>query len=314
MNVIKNDNANEAEFKSLTKLIKNDIDQILKNLNNQTIDSENYNIQFYKIKHLENKIEKIEGMIRNKTTSIENIAFYLYDTLSKTYLHLYDYHKNGELFVNSKFEKKSSLSVNNKLIELCRKAFWLYNTYLTYDSSCRNMMVHHINNLACLETKQNIMLSEYAEFMENFANKAQNTEIDFCMPSELELLEYLKDKKELTTFIDAFKDALNMQICFIIDITKNETPHYHQFVNQLVSDILDTGWKKSPKRCAYIGYRERNEEHEFHQFTDNIAEIREAIRKTEFSGGGGDTAEDVEFALELFTKKIKFNRRVISNE
>lgn len=341
-----------AEIESIIKLIKNDLDQILQNLDSQTCNPENYNIQFYKIKHLANKIEKIEGIIINKTTSIENIAFYLFDILSKTYSHLYDYHRNSELFVNS---KKASLSVNNKLIELCRKAFWLYNTYLIYDSSCRNMMVNHINNLACLETKEKIMLSEYAEFMENFASKAQNTEIDSCKPSEFELLaqivdeiekdlkntknlnlikalqnelrrrnqtssliEHIKNDEELKRFIDAFKDACKIQICFIIDITKNETPHYHHFVNQLVSDILDAAVRSYSRsislRCAYIGYRERNEEYEFHQFTDNIAEIREAIRKTEFGGGGSDTAEDVEFALDLFINEVVFNRRVISNE
>ena len=47
-------------------------------------------------------------------------------------------------------------------------------------------------------------------------------------------------------------------------------------------------------------------------FTDNIDTIREAIRNTE-PDGGDDTAKDVEFALDLFVKKILFNRVVIKN-
>lgn len=129
------------------------------------------------------------------------------------------------------------------------------------------------------------------------------------------LLEHLKDERELKSFIDAFKDARNLQICFLIDVTGSIAKYYDNFKNQVLTAILDavlSDVNKGSKRYAYIGYRERNEDYEFHQFTENIDEIREAIRNTK-PEGGGDTAEDVEFALDLFVKKILFNRKVFKN-
>lgn len=47
------------------------------------------------------------------------------------------------------------------------------------------------------------------------------------------LLDHLKCESELKTFIDYFKDARNLQICFIIDVTKTS----RHFKNQIA--ILD---------------------------------------------------------------------------
>jgi hypothetical protein len=129
----------------------------------------------------------------------------------------------------------------------------------------------------------------------------------------LSLLEHLKNEEELKNFIDAFKDAQNLQICFLIDVTASIKKYYDNFKNQVLTAILDavlSDVNSGSKRYAYIGYRERNEDHEFFQLTNDLAQIRDAIRNTE-PKGGGDDAEDVEFALDLFTKKIQFNRAVI---
>lgn len=52
------DSFNAAEFESIIKLVKNDIDHILKNLDTPKSNPENYNTQFYKIKHLAKKLKR----------------------------------------------------------------------------------------------------------------------------------------------------------------------------------------------------------------------------------------------------------------
>lgn len=148
--------------------------------------------------------------------------------------------------------------------------------------------------------------------------RALKNELKRQMLSE-SLIKHLSDETEIKNFIEAFKDSRNLQICFIIDVTGSIARYYDNFKNQVLSAILDAALSavnQGRKRYAYIGYRERSEDpkdYEFHQFTDNIAEIREAIRNT-IPEGGADSAEDVEFALDLFVKKILFNRVVINKE
>ena len=101
-----------------------------------------------------------------------------------------------------------------------------------------------------------------------------------------------------------------VQICFLIDITVNKYSRPNK--NGLILKIVDAALVATSRykcRLSYIGYRERNEKHEFHQFTDDVEHIREAIKNTKMSGGG-ETVSDVEFAFELFTKKINFQQKV----
>lgn len=87
---------------------------------------------------------------------------------------------------------------------------------------------------------------------------------------------------------------------------------YDNFTNQVLGCIIDgilNAVNKGEKRYAYIGYRERNEPHEFHPFTTDHDKIIEAIRNTE-PRGGSDPAEDVEHAFEIFVKNIVFKNKV----
>lgn len=97
------------------------------------------------------------------------------------------------------------------------------------------------------------------------------------------LLNFLTNETELNRFVTAFQDAQNIQICFIIDVTSSMANHYANFKNQVFGAIMDgivSTVNHGQKRYAYIGYRERNESHEFVQFTDNLNVVRNAIKNT----------------------------------
>lgn len=125
------------------------------------------------------------------------------------------------------------------------------------------------------------------------------------------IISYLTDETELSHFVRAFKDALNIQICFLIDTTASMSAHYENFKNQVFGSIMEgllSAVNQGEKRYAFLGYRERNEEHEFVQFTHELDEIRRAIREAK-PRGGGDAAEDVEHALKLFVENISFKKK-----
>lgn len=126
-----------------------------------------------------------------------------------------------------------------------------------------------------------------------------------------ELMDYLADETELNHFVEAFKDARNLQICFIIDITGSFLRHSENFKNNILGAIIDGVMRavnKSKKRYAYIGYRERDEDHDLVNFTEELSDVTTAIRNAKIEGGGDD-AEDVEFAFDLFIKNINFKGR-----
>jgi len=124
------------------------------------------------------------------------------------------------------------------------------------------------------------------------------------------LLEYFSTHPQFKSFWKEFEKALHLQVCFIIDVTGSMT-NYSNFKNNTFGLILDSLFefmnKKSKKRYAFIGYRERDEENVFVNFTDNLEEIRNKINTVKLNGGG-DAAEDVEFAFKMFCDEIMFEQ------
>lgn len=99
-----------------------------------------------------------------------------------------------------------------------------------------------------------------------------------------EILDYLKDYTEMKRFVSAFKDACNIQICFIIDITGSMNKYYDNFKNKVFGSIIDgvlSAVNKGNKRYAFIGYRERDESHVFVQLTSDLDVVRKAIKEAE---------------------------------
>ena len=128
------------------------------------------------------------------------------------------------------------------------------------------------------------------------------------------LYEYFAKHPQFKSFWKEFENALNIQVCFMIDVT-GSMASYSSFKNNTIGLILDSLFdfmnKKSKKRYALIGYRERDEEKLepiiFHNFTDNLTEIRKQMLEVKLDGGG-DTPEDVELAFKKFCDDIEFDQ------
>lgn len=139
-------------------------------------------------------------------------------------------------------------------------------------------------------------------------------------PSQLKLLENLQDDKigeyfsshqEFAKFKKDFENAMNLQICFIMDISGSMSPH-STFTNKVITLVLDALLefmnKKSKKRYAFIGYTERDEPNNVcHDFSDDVNKIRKEIEDVKLTGGG-DNPEDVENALKTFCDEINFDQ------
>lgn len=139
------------------------------------------------------------------------------------------------------------------------------------------------------------------------------TDIDDLFKSKLYsksgfISKYLSTDTDLSKFVAAFKEALNLQICFIIDCTGSIAKHkgFKNNIFGLIMDaLLDFMNNESSRRYAFIGYRERDENNEFHDFSFDKDKIMDKIKNVSLTGGGDD-CEDVEYALEKFCNEINF--------
>lgn len=121
------------------------------------------------------------------------------------------------------------------------------------------------------------------------------------------VMNYLLAESDLKRFVTEFQRARNVQICFMIDVTGSMSSH-ENFKNNIIAQIIDVVMENvsdSKKHYGYIGYRERNEDNAFVQMTNDLDEVRNAIKNEKLSGGD-DAAEDVEHAFELFSRNIRF--------
>ena len=230
----KNDNYNSAtEIDTIIKQLKNDAYQLLQNQSSSLL--------LNKVQHLKYKIEKIEEKIKNKITSIDNIVFYLFDTLNKIYSHLYDYHRNSNLN-NDVMVPMSMSNVNDELILLCRAAFRIYNKYLVYDSQCLNMMINQILNLGSLTINEKLYQEfskpDYERFINKFANSQQrdkfsekklllerelkSVQTHILIPKENELKSPEKSDKTNNEKINKTEESNTILLEEVIKILKND--------------------------------------------------------------------------------------------
>lgn len=130
--------------------------------------------------------------------------------------------------------------------------------------------------------------------------------------TQQKIKNFINSDPNLDKFVYAFSDAKNIQICFLVDVTasmKDFDILKKSVITQVISKLFDLKISGA-RRFSYIGYRERDEEYEFEQFKeDNKQKVYEAIKKSKMKGGG-DMAEDVEFAFELFVKKLAYEPKV----
>ena len=153
-------------------------------------------------------------------------------------------------------------------------------------------------------TLKDLLLEDFkASFKEKDFKKLKNF-------SEDELSNYFVNNGKFSKFKADFEQCLNIQVCFLIDIT-GSMHSYQKFTNKIVGLIIDTLFEfmnnQSKKRYAFIGYRERDEENVHHDFTDDLKKIRDMIAKVDLEGGGDDS-EDVENAFKLFLDDITFDQ------
>jgi hypothetical protein len=128
------------------------------------------------------------------------------------------------------------------------------------------------------------------------------------------LFEYFAKHPQFKSICKEYENALNIQVCFMIDVT-GSMASYSSFKNNTIGLILDSLFefmnKKSKKRYAFIGYRERDEEKlepiVFKNFTETLPEIRKLISEVKLDGGG-DAPEDVELAFKKFCDDIEFDQ------
>lgn len=118
-------------------------------------------------------------------------------------------------------------------------------------------------------------------------NKLQRLLLNEARKKKLDagIIDYLTSETDLKRFIEAFQDARNIQICFVIDTTGSMRKHYDNFKNHVFGSIIEgivSGVNKGEKRYAFVGYRERNEPHEFVQFTDDIEKVSSKMDSTSF--------------------------------
>lgn len=153
------------------------------------------------------------------------------------------------------------------------------------------------------------IIDKYLE--ENPGSLFNKTEILKIATANMEIWDFINNDPDIEKFVKAFAYAKNIQICFVVDVTasmKNFDILKKFAITQVISQLIDlkiTG----ARRFSYIGYRERDEEYEFEQFEEDREIIYDAIKKTRMKGGG-DMAEDVEFAFELLIKKLAFDPKV----
>lgn len=122
----------------------------------------------------------------------------------------------------------------------------------------------------------------------------------------------LQNETRLQDLINALKDAKNLEICFLIDITGSMQSCKDTFKKNILATLTESVINseiKCHKRFAYIGYRERDEDFDFVQLDERRDLIQAAIAKANFKGGG-DAAEDVEFGLDLVIRKLNFKPKV----
>jgi hypothetical protein len=128
--------------------------------------------------------------------------------------------------------------------------------------------------------------------------------------SENELSKYFVNNGKFSKFKADFEQCLNIQVCFLIDVT-GSMHSKAKFTNKIVGLIIDTLFEfmneSSLKHYAFIGYRERHEENVQHDFTDDLKKIRDLIENVPLEGGEDDS-EDVENAFKLFLDNIDFKQ------
>ncbi len=121
--------------------------------------------------------------------------------------------------------------------------------------------------------------------------------------------KYFASLNEFKNFKEEFKNAMKIQVCFIIDVTGSMSNHKN-FKSKIFGLIMDALFEfmnaSSQKRYSFIGYRERDEENVITDFTDDIEKIKKQINDVKLEGGA-DAPEDVEYALKMFCDEINFN-------
>lgn len=131
-----------------------------------------------------------------------------------------------------------------------------------------------------------------------------NNELEFKSKLKRTLKDLSIKAEDLSNIsIDDFEKDL--QICFIINKTSQSRYFFiNNFLYEIVEGILQVS--EGVKRFAYIGYTERDEPHDFVNFTNDSKKVTQAIKNAEYTGGN-DMAQDANFALDLFINEILFN-------
>uniref|UniRef100_A0AC35F058 Alpha-type protein kinase domain-containing protein n=1 Tax=Panagrolaimus sp. PS1159 TaxID=55785 RepID=A0AC35F058_9BILA len=120
-------------------------------------------------------------------------------------------------------------------------------------------------------------------------------------------------KKSIAAVFQSIKNAQNVELCFLVDVTGSMQPHIDevrnsisQIVNSLKTASAMPQQQKTAKqlRCSFVAYRDHSDSKQFEilQFTESVETFRLFCAGLR-ADGGGDTPEDVfggiEKALEL---------------
>jgi hypothetical protein len=122
------------------------------------------------------------------------------------------------------------------------------------------------------------------------------------------IIDCVASETDISKMITTFKDAANIQICFLVDVTGSMS-NYKEATNKFITLLLEAVLESKIKakfRYAYIGYRERNEKPELMPFTDDYSKLKKAIKDTKLEGGD-DSCEDVQFGFEKLFNDIEFD-------
>lgn len=159
------------------------------------------------------------------------------------------------------------------------------------------------------------ILYDAVKEVENVFNELDNEKLKKKLTDKLrvkrcdeKIIKAVSEETDLKKMINSLMTAARIQICFLVDVTGSMASHSkatNQFVALVTKAVLECGIPNAQFKYAYLGYRERNENYELRQFTEDSEKIVNAIRDTERTGGD-DGCEDVEFAFKTLFDEIEW--------
>lgn len=145
----------------------------------------------------------------------------------------------------------------------------------------------------------NLYRCDKASMIALFIRKAMKINLNhYLLPTSLELE---------TTLVQSFQRALLVEICFLIDVTDSETLSISRMssIIQAVSQAMNENI-----HFGVISYGERGKNKEFCQMTSDSNKIIDSLQSILETNGDDQMSYSFEQALEMFTKKVKFQPHV----